>query len=177
MDNGNRVRYTRQNILLNSFFQLPKFLFDDEFSELTNDARVLYAILRNRHEISIKNGWVNENDEVYLYFKREEMQAVLGVSAKPVIKAMHDLKVYGLLEEIQQGLGKPNMIFLLTTAENLRGIGEIADEVSPETLENTQTWRNDMSGHGETTSQDMAKRQVKTWRNATRIITILFITI
>jgi len=63
---SNRVRYTRNNILSNSFYQLPKFLFDTELADLSNDARVLYALLRNRHEISIKNGWYDVNDEVYL---------------------------------------------------------------------------------------------------------------
>jgi len=57
---SDRQRYTRQNIITNAFYQLPKFLFDAEFHKLSNDARVLYALLRNRHEISIKNGWYDE---------------------------------------------------------------------------------------------------------------------
>ncbi|MCL2188450.1 MAG: replication initiator protein A [Defluviitaleaceae bacterium] len=47
----NRQRYTRQNIVTSAFYQLPKFLFDAELANLSNDARVLYALLRNRHEI------------------------------------------------------------------------------------------------------------------------------
>lgn len=110
----NRVRYTRQNIISNSFYQLPKFLFDAEFNKLSNDARVLYALLRNRHEISIRNEWYDENGEVYLYFKREDMQSILHLSGKTVTKAMKDLKDFRLLEEVRQGISKPNKIYLLS---------------------------------------------------------------
>ncbi|MDR1754915.1 MAG: replication initiator protein A, partial [Eubacterium sp.] len=109
-----RIRYTRQNIVNNFFYQLPRFLFDPEFINLSSDAKLLYSILRNRHEMSVKNDWVDENDDVYIYFKREDMQAMLGLSDKPIAKAMKDLKAYGLLEETKQGLGKPNRIYLLT---------------------------------------------------------------
>ena len=145
-----RIRYTRQNIITNTFYQLPKFLFDTEFAGLTNDARVLYALLRNRHEISIKNGWYDENDEVYLYFKREEMQAILGLSDKPVAKAMKDLMYHSLLEEKQQGFMKPNKIYLLAVAGTLHGIGGSAENAG-----NTMTRRFSESRHGDCPTHDM----------------------
>jgi len=146
---SNRQRYTRQNIITNAYYQLPKFLFDEEFSQLSNDARVLYALLRNRHEISIKNGWYDANDEVFLYFKREDMQALLGLSERTVAKAMKDLKADGLLEETKQGLGKPNMIYLLAAVGALHGIGE-----SPETRQTSQTRKFYGSGTVDFTGQE-----------------------
>ena len=77
---SNRIRYTRDNIISNKFLQLPRFLLDHELAELTNDARVLYALLRDRHEVSIKNGWYDDNDEVYLHYRRDDMQSALHVS-------------------------------------------------------------------------------------------------
>jgi len=162
---NNRVRYTRQNIISNTFYQLPKFLFDDEFSGLSNDARVLYALLRNRHEMSIKNGWYDEKDEVYIYFKREAMQSILGLSDKPITKAMKALKTLGLLEEVQQGLGKPNRIYLLAvktveihrhgdspiqeSSGTLHGIGESAVYTGySEKAEASQTRTFSVSGNG-----------------------------
>ena len=112
----NRQRYTRQNIINNDFYQLARFLLFDEFNDLTNDARVLYALLRDRHDVSIKNGWYDEKDEVFMYFKREEMQELLKLSNKTVIKAMKDLQTCGILEEVRQGQMKPNRIYLLTPA-------------------------------------------------------------
>ena len=146
---NNRVRYTRQSIITNSFFQLPKFLFDAEFSSLSNDARVLYALLRNRHEISIKNGWYDEKDEVYLYFKREDMQTMLGLSERTVTKAVNDIKALGLLEEVRQGMGKPNRIYLLAVAGTFHGIGESTGNASE-----IQTLKNYGSATADYTVQD-----------------------
>jgi hypothetical protein len=114
--NQNRKRYTRDHVVKNLFYQLPKFLFDREFTGLSNDARVLYSLLRNRHDLSIKNGWLDKNDHVYLIFTRKEMRAQLKLSDKPVKKAMDALKTHALLEEIKQGQGKPNRIYLLVAS-------------------------------------------------------------
>ena len=67
-----RMRYTRQNVLPNTFYQMPQFLFTTEFAQMSNDARVHYTLMLNRHRASIKNDWFDENGEVYIYFKREQ---------------------------------------------------------------------------------------------------------
>ena len=119
-----RMRYTRQAIAANTFYQLPKFLFDAEFEGLSNDARVLYALLRNRHEMSVKNGWFDENDEVYIYFKRGDMGEMLHLSENTVTKAMKDLKGFELVEEVRQGVQKPNRIYLLCADFQRNGVGD-----------------------------------------------------
>jgi hypothetical protein len=107
-----RIRYTRQTVTTSTFFQMPKFLFSGEFEGLSNDARVLYMLLRDRHGLSVKNKWYDENGDVYLYYKREDMEAVLNLSERTVAKIMASLRHFGLLEEVKQGQGKPNKIYL-----------------------------------------------------------------
>jgi len=97
----------------NSFYQLPKFLFSEEFKSLGNDARVLYSLLRDRHQLSIKNQWLNEKGEVYLIFSRENMCEMLQLSKPTIIKAMNDLKKHNLIQEERLGQGKANRIYLL----------------------------------------------------------------
>ena len=111
-----RVRYTRQTIVTSTFFQMPRFLTSGELAgnKLSNNARMLYTMLHDRHRVSVKNGWFDENGEVYIYFKREEMQAQLGVSENTVLKIMKELKTLLLVEEKKQGLNKPNRIYLLS---------------------------------------------------------------
>ena len=58
-------------------YQMPKFLFEGEFKALSNNARVLYTLLRDRHDLSLQNHWVNENNEVFLIYSREEMADML----------------------------------------------------------------------------------------------------
>jgi len=109
----NRVRYHVNDIFWNRFCEMPWFLFSDEFKGISNDARVLYSILRDRHELSLENQWLNENGEVYVLFSREEMCEILGVSENTVSRTMKVLKEKRLVEEDRQGLGKPNRIYLL----------------------------------------------------------------
>ena len=110
---NNRIRYTTGEVSRNIFYQMPKFLFDGEFKDLGNDARVLYSLLRDRHDLSLKNGWVNENNEVYLIFTRENMCEILGLTDKTVTKIVNDLKEFALIEEQRLGQGRPNRIYLL----------------------------------------------------------------
>ena len=109
----NRIRYTVEKVSNNQFYQLPKFLFEGEFRKLSLEARVLYAILRDRHDLSVKNQWYNDKHEVYHIMTRENMCELLGVSLKSAIKAVNQLIKFELLQEERRGLGKPNLLYLL----------------------------------------------------------------
>jgi len=109
------------------FFKVPAFLFQGELkSGLSVDAKLLYSLLRDRNDLSISNGWTNENGEVYIFFSRDEMCQMLGKSAKTVCVIMKELVKIGLVEEEQQGLGKPNLIFL-RYIENLENPSQSTD--------------------------------------------------
>ena len=110
-----RGTYTRQMVVINSFYQMPRFLMVGEFADnkLSNDARVLYMLMYERYKLSVKNNWHDENDEIYMYFKKEEMQKHLGLSKGTVLKVMRELKNLSLVREKKQGLNMPNKIYLL----------------------------------------------------------------
>lgn len=115
-------RYTTADIAKGRFYQMPKFLFEGEFKQgLSNDAKVLYSLLKDRHELSIQNNWVNEENEVYLVYTRGNMQEMLGLSDKTVKKAIDQLKEFGLMEEERLGFNRPNRIYL--TAVTLENTG------------------------------------------------------
>lgn len=53
-----------------SFYRISKLLFtDSRFSKVSIEAKVLYGLLLDRMSLSIKNGWVDEENRVYIYFK------------------------------------------------------------------------------------------------------------
>lgn len=112
----NRTRFTRQSILEHTYMQFPRFLqvINLEGKKLSCEARVLYTLLFDRHRLSVMNGWFDENDEVYIYFKREEMEKELGISERTVKKVVQELINHCLLEEKKQGFNKPNKIYLLS---------------------------------------------------------------
>jgi len=105
-------RFTLSEVEEEQFYQMPKFLFNDKYIELSSDARVLYSLLRDRHKLSAKNKWVNSDNEVYLIYTRTEMSYMLRVSNKTVLKAVNQLKEHNLLEETKQGINKPNLIYI-----------------------------------------------------------------
>ena len=52
-----------------SFTRLPNFLFEaPTFKPLSNEAKVLYAFILRRTELSRKNGWADEYGRIYLYY-------------------------------------------------------------------------------------------------------------
>lgn len=107
-----------ERILINrvvdeGFYKMHKWAMHMEpFDKLSNDARIAYMLLRDRHELSVKNNWVNERGEVFLYFAQEELGLILNSSLKTVRKRIVELKECGLLEVERQGQGKPNRLFL-----------------------------------------------------------------
>lgn len=109
----NRIRHTTAEHTRNTFFQLPVFLFTSEFKGLSNDAKVLYALLRGRHELSVGNGWENDKGEVYLIMSRVSMAELLDVSENTVLKIVNELKKFELIEEERRGQGKANLLYLL----------------------------------------------------------------
>jgi len=163
-----RIRYTRQSIVSNTFYQMPRFLAAGEFAgnKLTNNARFLYTLLLDRHRISVKNGWYDANGEVYIYFKREEMEAQLGVTDKTVTKAMQELKNLFLVEEKQQGMNKPNKIYLLSPVigddENPALYLDPDSDYNPEKDEDYGL----DDGHGETPTSDTENFRPRTRNNS-----------
>ena len=112
MKKTDRKRYTLENVVNSRFYQMPKFLFDEEFMKMGNDAKILYTLLRDRHDLSISNNWINENNEVFLLFSRKNMQKMLGRSDKTTKKAFDELLSYDLVDEERLGQGKSNRIYL-----------------------------------------------------------------
>lgn len=126
-------RYTLTDVTSNQFYQMPKFLFEGELkSNLSNDAKVLYSILKDRHELSLKNNWVNKNNEVYLIYTREDLCDMLGCSQPTLRKAIKQLKDNNLMDEERQGINKPNLIYLNYYELQTLEIQGLKESFSPE---------------------------------------------
>lgn len=107
-------RYSCDDSIKYRYYQIPKALLTPEYTQLTNDDRVVYAILSDRLQLSRKNGWVNARRELYIYFSADRLSERLGVSRKTVYRIFRHLKDAGLLEVERQGLGKPNQLYVCT---------------------------------------------------------------
>lgn len=110
-------RITANEILESRFYQLPKFLVhNEEFKKLSSDAKILYSIMRDRHQLSLQNNWIDNDGYVFLIYSRKNMMEDLQLSDKTITKAIKDLKQHGLIDEVRQGQGKPNLIYVMTVS-------------------------------------------------------------
>lgn len=100
-----------------SFYRIPKLLFtDSRFSKVSIEAKVLYGLLLDRMSLSIKNGWVDEENRVYIYFKVSDAMEYMNICKDKCIKLFAELDVEkgcGLIFRKRQGLGKPSVIYVM----------------------------------------------------------------
>ena len=133
------IPYKLNETLEHKYYQFPQELFVNEKykNKLNSDSKILYAFLLDRLSLSQKNHWIDEDNNVYLIFTREEVQEKLNLSDKTVTKSFKILMEVNLVQEKRQRLGKPNLIYVgkinHSDSENLRflnrknydsGIGE-----------------------------------------------------
>jgi DNA replication protein DnaD len=96
------------------FYQLPKVFFTNpNYLDLSNDAKIAYAILRDRLELSIKNNWIDNDNIIYFIYTNENLENILNVSKPKVIKIKKELEKVELLKQKRLGLNKPNMLYLM----------------------------------------------------------------
>ena len=120
------IPYKSNETLEHKYYQIPQELFVNEKykNKLHSDSKILYAFLLDRLSLSQKNHWIDEDNNVYLIFTREEVREKLNLSDKTVTKSFKILMEVNLVQEKRQGLGKPNLIYVgkinHSDSENLR---------------------------------------------------------
>lgn len=108
------IPYTANEYLDDLYYQVPVELFINPIytNALNSDSKLLYAFLRNRHQLSVRNNQIDENGYIYLIFTRKELQEKLNLSDKTVTKAFKQLVSVKLIYEKKQGNNKPNIIYI-----------------------------------------------------------------
>ena len=106
--------YKITDIIACEFLKIPKAMFANEtYRRLSSDAKLAYALLYDRLSLSKLNGWINERDEVYLIYTREELAEDLGITYKKAISAFRELTEVNLIAEQRCGRGMPNRIYIV----------------------------------------------------------------
>ena len=156
-----------------SFYRIPKILFTAEyFKALSCEAKVLYGLMLDRMGLSIKNGWLDGEDRVYIVFTVEEIAGLMNCGTQKAVKLVKELDTdngIGLIEKKRLGLGKPNVIYV----KNFMGIDNTP---LPETEENTDKEKATVKQENmadedhnsrvvKTTNQELLKSQFKNSEN------------
>lgn len=106
-----------------SFYRVPKVLFTKEqFRQLSAEAKILYGIMLDKLNLSVKNKWVDEKGRVYIIYTIEQIMADMNCADQKATKLLDELeKKCGLIERKRQGLGKPNLIFVKNFITGVEG--------------------------------------------------------
>lgn len=95
--------------------QVPKVFFTNEkYKKLSNDAKIGWAILLDRHNLSESNDWIEEETgRIYFVFKQEEIMKLLNISSKSTWqKVKKELENADLLESKRMGLKQANRLYI-----------------------------------------------------------------
>jgi len=103
-----------------SFYRIPKILIvDDRFKNLSTDAKLLYGLMLDRMCLSVKSGWFDEENRVFIYFALNDIMEQLNCQHGKAVKLLAELddtKGFGLIRRVKQGQGRPAKIYVMKAA-------------------------------------------------------------
>lgn len=127
-------RFNIKNELEKLYIEVPKaLLYEPKYKPnketkskgLSNDAKILYGVLLDRTYLSIhtateKNDtkYIDDNGDIFIYFENAAIEEILNVGTKKAIAVKKELVEFDLLEEVQQGQGKANRLYLNVVETN-----------------------------------------------------------
>ena len=98
-----------------SFYRIPKALLTDpRYKSVSIEAKVLYGLLLDRMGLSVKNGWMDSDKRVYIYFTQEDAMNLMSCGKDKATKLFRELDKdgIGLIERKKQGQGRPTRIYV-----------------------------------------------------------------
>ncbi|WP_249629726.1 DnaD domain protein [Streptococcus uberis] len=104
----------------NQFYQFPQWLLKEPYNVLSDKAKLIYMLLFDRRSLSVQNKWFDDSGKVYMYYTNEQLADVLKCSNKTIVKAKKELQEVNLLQEVRQGVNKPNRLYINGSVESTR---------------------------------------------------------
>lgn len=176
-ENDKKKIANSESFIDETFTKLPNFLVNNsEYAGISNDAKILYLLMRNAFEGSVKNGLKDEKG-IYFYFTESKMSAQLHKSRYTCREYKKELREAHLIEydndDYDPNTGKrlPTKFYMrkieysigdtlshgkkLTTAKGKNENAENSDNsVNPKTNENSQAPQAYGDHHGKKIAMD-----------------------
>ena len=158
-----------------SFYRVPRLLIKDErFKGLSSDAKLLYGLMLDRMSLSMKNGWLDDENRAYIIYTVNAIMEDLGCSKPTCTKIMRELDSengIGLIEKKRRGLGKPDIIYV----KNFSFVSDEKEENEPSNHDvstevkrfNFKKQKNLTSGSKESELQEVKESDLKRERKLT----------
>ncbi|CYU50936.1 replication initiator protein A [Streptococcus suis] len=108
------------------YYKLPKVLFESKrYKDMKLEVKVAYAVLKDRLELSLSKGWIDEDGAIYLIYSNSNLMALLGCSKSKLLSIKKTLRDYGLIDEVQQSSSEKGRM------ANKIYLGELEHETTP----------------------------------------------
>ena len=157
-----------------TFYRIPKILITSQFFKKVSDsAKLLYGLMLDRMSLSIRNGWLDDDNRAYIFFTTTDVMEQMCCGTEKATKMLAELdseKGIGLIERVKQGQGRPAIIYLKkfydledkdTTSQSSTSKNEnqAFEESKNKTFENRKTRLSKIE------SQEFRKSKNKTFEN------------
>lgn len=101
-------------------------MFESErYKDMKLEVKVAYAVLKDRLELSLSRGWIDEDGAIYLVYSNSKLMALLGCSKSKLLTIKKTLREYGLIDEVQQSSSEKGRM------ANKIYLGELEHEPTP----------------------------------------------
>lgn len=95
-----------------TFYRLPKVLITDKrFKDLSDSAKLLYGLMLDRMALSVKNGWLDEQNRVYIKYSFSGIMEDLNCAREKASKLLKELEEIGLIWKVTQ-IGHASIIYV-----------------------------------------------------------------
>lgn len=96
-----------------NFIRIPKsMIVDPMFADLSVNAKLLYGVLLDRMNLSMKNKWFDSENRVYIIYQISEIMEDFNFSKKTAVRYLNELEDFGLVEKKRRGLGLPSLLYV-----------------------------------------------------------------
>ena len=147
-----------------SFYRIPKALFQEpRFQSLSTDAKILYGILLDRMSLSVKNGWLDEQNRVFIIFTIEDVKRTLRCADNKATRLLRELEEFGLIERKRRGQGKPCLVYV-------KNFSAESSKESVKNRDNDDSCGSKIACQDPVKSRGIKKKENKTEMNNTNLI-------
>ena len=103
------AEYITAETIIPPYLPYPRFLLK---MDLSQTAKLLYALLLDRSTLSQKNGWQDSEGRTYIVYPITEIAEILDKSTMTIQSALNELDAAGLLERERRGFSAPNRLYV-----------------------------------------------------------------
>lgn len=81
------------------------------FKDISNNSKLLYGLMLDRMSLSVRSGWFDEENRVYIKYSLKSIMEDLNCSKMTAVSLLKELQAIGLVD-IEQRNGLANIIYV-----------------------------------------------------------------